>query len=75
MTKLLLSVGYDRPKLDFGALLAGHPEIRVMRVGPQRRVQVELPEAQQDALRAALPEGVRIEALQRFAPMDGARAR
>lgn len=74
MTKLLLSVGYDSPKLDFGALLATVPEARVARPGPQRRVQVELPEARQDALRAALPEGVRIEALTSYRPM-GAAAR
>ena len=61
MTQLILSIGYDRPKLDFSALLHGHPEVRVSRSGPQRRVQVEAPEGALEELRGALPEGVRIE--------------
>lgn len=64
--KYVLSVGYDQPRLDFRTILKELPTVLVKRTGPQRRVQIELPEDQEDAVRALLPENVRIELVQSY---------
>ena len=59
----VLSVPYERERLDFAAALADLAGASISRAGRQRRVQVEIDPAQRGALRARLPAYVIVEPL------------
>ena len=68
-TKLLLSVPYGQPLLDFQELLARFPSVIVKRRGPSRRAQVEVPDGEEETLRQALPSSVRIEPVKEYSQL------
>lgn len=61
ITRYILSVPYDKGRIDFARRLAKLTNLTVLRTGPQRRVQVSLDSSRIGDLRKALPAYVRIE--------------
>lgn len=60
--RYILSVPYDKNRIDFAQRLASLAKVHVSRAGPQRRVQISIDAGRIDDLRKALPTYVRIEA-------------
>ena len=57
----VLSVPYERNRIDFARKLAKLAGINVSRKGPQRRVQISLDSTRVPDVRELLPKEVRIE--------------
>lgn len=59
----ILSVPYDRNRVDFARRLAKLADIIISRKGPQRRVQVSVDSTRMTDLKDLLPKDIRIEPL------------
>ena len=72
--RYILSVPYDRNRIDFARRLEKTGGIKVSRKGPQRRVQISLDSTRVSDLRDLLPKNVRIEPVIRHKMLDSSVA-